>query len=275
MRIKKRKRQNRAVKFYTACCGFRKPFRVFCCGTFVHHLVDNHITPADQVISELLGSPVKLFTTRCIIAELKRLGPSYTDALEAARSLITARCPHEELKGGDACIADIIGKTNAEHFFLATTDYGLREKFREIPNTPIIYASQNAVLLESPSPFQRSCIKKMEEERSHMSSLEQKILANKGISKEENDDSEKEGTEDEQTVKRKKVNKGLEMKDKVQFKRNRAKGPNPLSCLKKKKPENTDAQPKKDGNGNSDSSKKRNRKRKRSKTNQTKQASEN
>ncbi|KAF4384410.1 hypothetical protein CsatB_029110 [Cannabis sativa] len=267
MRIKKRKRQNRAVKFYTACCGFRKPFRVFCCGTFVHHLVDNHITPADQVISELLGSPVKLFTTRCIIEELKRLGPSYTEALEAARSLITARCPHEELKGGDACIADIIGKTNAEHFFLATTDYGLREKFREIPNTPIIYASRNAVLLESPSPFQRSYIKKLEEERSHMSSLELKILANKGISKEE--------TEDEQTVRRKNVHKGLEMKDKVQFKRNRAKGPNPLSCLKKKKPDNADTQQKKDGNGNSDSSKKRNRKRKRSKTNQKKEASEN
>ncbi|PON36592.1 rRNA-processing protein Fcf1/Utp [Trema orientale] len=270
MRIKKRKRQNRAVKFYTACCGFRKPFRVFCCGTFVHHLVDRRITPADHVLSQLLGSPVKLFTTRCIIAELKRLGPSYTEALDAARSLVIARCGHEEIKGGDACIRDLIGKTNAEHFFLATTDYGLREKFREVPNTPIIYASENAVMLESPSAFQRSYVKNMEEKRSHLSSLEDKIL-NRRKFNEENSDTEKEGTEDQQTIKKKKVRKGLEVKDKVQFKRKRAKGPNPLSCLKKKKRENTSTPPK-DGNGNS--GKKRNRKRTRSKSNKSKQASQ-
>ena len=77
-------------------------------------------------------------------------------------------------------------------------------------------------MLESPSAFQRSYVKKMEEGRSHVSSFEYEIL-NKRKSKEENSDSEIEGTEDQQTVTKKKVHKGLEMKDKVRFKRKRAK----------------------------------------------------
>ncbi|POO02940.1 rRNA-processing protein Fcf1/Utp [Trema orientale] len=281
MRIKRHKRLKRAVKFYTTCCGFRKPFRVFCCGTFVHHLIDRRIiriAPADHLLSDLLHSPVKLFTTKCIIAELKRLGRSYTEALDAARSLITATCNHEEIKGGDACIRDLIGRTNDDHFFLATTDKGLRKKFREVPNTPIIYASKNAVTLESPSAFQHSYVKKMEEKRSHMSLFEYKLLYKRRSDVQNpDDDPENKGTQDQQTLLNKKKNRNrLEIKDRVQFKRKIAKAPNPLSCLKKKKkPGNKNTIPKKkseDGNVNNNPGKRKRNRKRRSKSNKNKQA---
>lgn len=124
MRVKKQKRHRKIVRFYTACYGFRPPFKVLCDGTFVHHLLVNGITPADDALSNLLGSPVKLFTTRysnassiwllyklyfitseawlfsfpmlgwrcsCVLAELKKLGHSVSESLDAAQQLLTAR----------------------------------------------------------------------------------------------------------------------------------------------------------------------------------------
>lgn len=66
MRVKRQKKNRRTVRFFTVCYGFRQPYKVLCDGTFVHHLVTNEITPADTAVSELLGGPVKLFTTRFI-----------------------------------------------------------------------------------------------------------------------------------------------------------------------------------------------------------------
>jgi U3 small nucleolar RNA-associated protein 23 len=122
MRVKKQKRHRRAVRFYTACFGFRQPYKVLCDGTFIHHLIVNNIAPADTAISNILGGSVKLFTTRsapfcfsfslcskirrkigflfvcccfwgcrCVLAELKRLGKSYTESLQAANTLMIAR----------------------------------------------------------------------------------------------------------------------------------------------------------------------------------------
>lgn len=68
MKVKKQKRHRKIVRFYTACCGFRPPLKVLCDGTFVHHLLVNRITPADDALSNLLGAPVKLFTTGYSIA---------------------------------------------------------------------------------------------------------------------------------------------------------------------------------------------------------------
>ncbi|RVW45049.1 rRNA-processing protein UTP23-like [Vitis vinifera] len=132
MRLKKQKRHRKIVRFYTACFGFRQPFKVLCDGTFVHHLIVNHISPPDNAVSTILGAPVKLMTTRCVLAELKSLGDSYSESLKAAGKLIAARCDHERRKSAEACFVEIIGENNPEHFFVATQDTDLRKKFQEV-----------------------------------------------------------------------------------------------------------------------------------------------
>ncbi|XP_075521057.1 uncharacterized protein LOC142554249 [Primulina tabacum] len=116
MRVKKQKRHRRAVRFYTACYGFREPFKILCDGTFVHHLLANGITPADTALANILGANVKIFTTRCVIAELRSLGESFSYSVNAARNLITARCDHEKRKNAAACMTEVIGENNSEHF---------------------------------------------------------------------------------------------------------------------------------------------------------------
>lgn len=64
MRVKKQKRHRKVVRFFSACFGFREPFKVLCDGTFVHHLLIHHLTPADDALSRLLGGRALLFTTR-------------------------------------------------------------------------------------------------------------------------------------------------------------------------------------------------------------------
>ncbi|XAR58064.1 hypothetical protein NMG60_11026421 [Bertholletia excelsa] len=275
MRLKKQKRHRKIVRFYTACFGFREPFKILCDGTFVHHLLVNHITPANTALSNILSADVKIFTTRCVLAELKSLGESYSESLKAAQCLITARCDHEKRKSAVACITDIIGENNPEHFFVSTQDADLRKKLQEVPGVPLIFALRNALLLEPPSAFQRQSAKSMEEERLHMSEFECEMLRVKKKSKTETEEAmdSTDGNENEGdqilwaqplakiSTKRKK----MEGKDKVQFKRKKAKGPNPLSCKKKQNHGQANLLSEKDRKDvNDETTRSRSRKRKRS-----------
>ncbi|KAJ7954458.1 rRNA-processing protein UTP23 like [Quillaja saponaria] len=278
MRVKKQKRHRRTVTFYSACFGFRKPYKVLCDGTFIHHVLVNRITPADKALTNLLGATVKLFTTSCVLAELKRLGAAYSEALEAAHKIITARCDHEKSKSADACIMDVIGENNSEHFFVATQDTDLRKKFQEIPGVPLVFGLRNALLLESPSAFQRQFAQNLDKKRSQMPGLEYKTLKKK-VKRSTKDDEAVHSSDEIMVV----GDKFLDMqdltqmhtaknqmdgRDKVQFKRKKAKGPNPLSCKKKKHRENQNSVPFKEIK-DGDSTSKRSRKRKRSHRRQT------
>ncbi|KAE8021238.1 hypothetical protein FH972_007146 [Carpinus fangiana] len=232
MRVKKQRRHRKSVRFYTACFGFRQPFKILCDGTFVHHLIANNIKPADNALSSILtGAPVKLFTTSCVLAELKRLGSSYYQALEAAHHLITARCDHEKSKSADACITEVIGQNNPEHFFVASQDTDLRKKFHEVPGVPVIFALRNSLFLEPPSSCQRQFVKTSEQERMHMTEREYRMLQKTRSADEEANDSssEKEDVVDQNIgiqdlAKPRTARKGVNVKDKVQFKRKKAKG---------------------------------------------------
>ncbi|KAL2316968.1 hypothetical protein Fmac_030844 [Flemingia macrophylla] len=272
MKVKKQKRHRKILTFYTACFGFRKPFKVLCDGTFVNHLLVNRITPADTALGNILSATVKLYTTRCVQAELKRLGRSYSEALEASHKLIVARCEHDKCVSADACIMEVVGEKNSEHFFVASQDTDLRNKLQEIPGVPLIYGLRNALFLEPPSAFQRQYVKTSEEGRLHMTVKEYQIFRDRVMNRltgeeaigsntlMENGDAEEQNI-NVQAVKNSITKNRLEIKDKPQFKRKRAKGPNPLSC-KKKKSESQNIGPLKETKG--DNALKRSRKRKRS-----------
>lgn len=93
---------------------------------------------------------------------------------------------------------------------------------------PLIYALRNALFLEQPSPFQRQFAKSAEEERLHMTDLEYNMLSHRKkrrLSDDQEGDSS-DAPEEEvddfsqvQTIKR----NGSDVKDKVRFKRKKAK----------------------------------------------------
>ncbi|KAE8700013.1 PIN domain-like family protein, putative isoform 3 [Hibiscus syriacus] len=249
MRFKKQKRHRKTVRFFSVCFGFRQPFKVLCDGTFVNHLLHNDLTPADKALSDCLSAPVKLFTTSCVLAELKKLGAAQSASYQAARKLAVARCDHEKKVSADSCI-------------------------EEVPNVPLIFGLRNALFLEQPSKFQRDFVKSSEEKRLHLTEKEFKALEKrtKGVS--ENVDEEDSVDEDglgrhnpglQPHNTRNYSGKERDVKDRVRFKRKRAKGPNPLSVKKKKSHENPNRASGKEvkgDDGNAESKRKRKRSRK-------------
>ncbi|EOY02974.1 PIN domain-like family protein, putative isoform 3 [Theobroma cacao] len=232
MRFKKQKRHRKTVRFFSVCFEFRQPFKVLCDGTFVHHLLHNDLIPADKALSDCLSAPVKLFTTSCVLAELKTLGASQSASFQAARKLAIARCDHEKRVSADACIAEVIGENNSEHFFVATQDADLRKKLQKVPKVPLIFGLRNALFLEPPSKFQREFAQSSEEKRLHMTDKEYKALEKRTTSILANADAE--DSSDEEGLgyhspgllphnTRNYAGKERDIKDRVRFKRKKAK----------------------------------------------------
>ena len=91
MRVKKRSKHRKAVKFYSTCFGFREPYKVLIDGTFVQHLITQRLLPADEALRDLLSASraPALFTSKCIVAELRRLGKSHAESFDNAQLLAT------------------------------------------------------------------------------------------------------------------------------------------------------------------------------------------
>lgn len=98
----------------------------------------------------------------------------------------------------------------------------------QIPGVPVLYALRNALFLESPSAFQQEFAKAAEEERSHMTDLERKMLKlkKKRVANDEARDSseaeEDHSLEPQNPRINAKINR-IDKLDKAQFKRKRAK----------------------------------------------------
>jgi len=146
MRVKKQKQNRKTVRFYKACFAFREPYKVLCDGTFIHHMLESRLGTVNEALSGLLGGHVKVFVTRCVIEELKKLGESFSGTVLATRRLTTARCNHESLKSATECLEAMVGADNPEHFFVATQDGGLRKKFRQGPNPLSCKKKKNKVV---------------------------------------------------------------------------------------------------------------------------------
>ncbi|XP_025608945.1 uncharacterized protein [Arachis hypogaea] len=253
MKVKKQRRHRKVLRFFTTCFGLRKPFKVLCDGTFVNHLIVNRITPADDALANILTAPVKLYTTRC---------------------------EHEKCTGAEACVIQVIGENNSEHFFVASQDTDLRKKLREVPGVPLIYGLRNTLFLEPISAFQLQYVKTSGEKRLHMDDREYQIFRSKVMNRlsgeeadeiMENKDSRDETIKVEALKRSSTARNPMEIKDKPQFKRKRAKGPNPLSCKKKKSRESQNVGTSKETKqgDRSENAVRRSRKRKRSQKRQT------
>ncbi|PIA41021.1 hypothetical protein AQUCO_02300061v1 [Aquilegia coerulea] len=245
MKVTKQKRHRRIVRFYSACFGFREPFKILCDGTFIHHLITNKITPVGQALSNILGGSTKLFTTRCIIAELKSVIGAHSDSFREASSLITARCDHEKRIPGVECIEEVIGKDNSEHFFVATQDSDLQKKFQKVACVPVVYGLRNSLFLSRLTKSQRELAEKNEEERLRMELKLLEKMGNKESAAEVTSDAgdTDDGLDDrailqQSLTNRRSTRRSMGVVDKARFKRKIAKGPNPLSCKKKKTPGN-------------------------------------
>ncbi|XP_031129106.1 rRNA-processing protein utp23-like isoform X2 [Ipomoea triloba] len=121
---------------------------------FMHHLLVYKMTPAHTALANTLGAPVRLFTTRCVVEELKSsklkriLRHTYPMTLDAASSLLTVRCDHEIPIDGGSCVREVVERNNLENFYVASRDPYVLEGLRQIYGVSIIYPVGKALFLE-------------------------------------------------------------------------------------------------------------------------------
>mmetsp|Transcript_8856 Transcript_8856/g.18923 ORF Transcript_8856/g.18923 Transcript_8856/m.18923 type:complete len:269 (+) Transcript_8856:108-914(+) len=255
MRRKKHKHTRRAVGFYKVHYGFHEPYKVLLDGNFIHATLTANMGELQPQLAKLLGGRTKLYVTRCVTHELRNLGADFKQSAAAARAHELHKCGHEESpKAAADCILEQIGTSNPDHWWVATQDRAVRELLNQVPGTPVLFATVNGIHLETPSEMAKMVVKEVEEAGQALPAHERRSEALKDL-------------EALRPV----------LRTNVRYRRNKAKGPNPLACKKKIKkgaPASQEPQDRQqhpgdghehgEGQGEEDEQKKKGRKRKRS-----------
>jgi len=225
--------------------GFRTPYKVLLDGNFLHAVTRlKHLNGCEKHVVKLLGGPCRLFVTRCVIDEIRTLAKKNEEMWETfheAKNFPVAHCPHHHPRGtssnssggggGDGggggrpgrggqegitsrsvtpseCLMSLVQeKGNCNHFWIASQDRELRKKLQLYPGMPSLHLTVNGMMLESLSEVDATKIT-LHKEDLELTKEERKSL--KGLS-----------------------GNPRRVKTNVEFKQNKAKGPNPLSVKKK------------------------------------------
>ncbi|XP_030768399.1 rRNA-processing protein UTP23 homolog [Sitophilus oryzae] len=208
MKIKRYKKVNKNLGFYINTFGFRQPYQLLADGTFCFAALNNKINVVNDIPKYLQGE-IKLITTQCAIMEMENLGPKLNGALIILKKYIVHKCGHEgKPVNASKCLLSMVKKGNSNHYIVCTQDRELQDKIRTVTGVPLLYLHIKTPVLEKPS---EASIKKAEERIS-------------GISEPEI-----------QRIEKLKEKCGLIKDEKVHIRKRKRKGPNPLSCKKKKK----------------------------------------
>ncbi|KAJ3240739.1 hypothetical protein HDU81_002930 [Chytriomyces hyalinus] len=209
MRVKRAKKNKKNMGVYVQIFGFREPYQMILDGNLIQVASMMKIDTWTSLPKVLQGQ-VRLYTTSCVISELRALGPDFGAAVLAAKKLERRRCNHDKPIGASECLKSVVGSDNKHKYGVATQDGALRKHLRAIPGTPLVYINNGVVLLEPPSIETERRMKELEIQKTLPKKFEEPVL------KKINPDS-KIAAEPTRTFKKK------------------PKGPNPLSMKKKKK----------------------------------------
>ncbi|XP_076244636.1 rRNA-processing protein UTP23 homolog [Calliopsis andreniformis] len=219
MKTARQKKARKNLGFFINNFKFRAPFQILIDGTFAFAALENKFNIQDQ-LAKYFQAEVKLLTTPCIILETEKLG-SFSKTISGAMQIVKQypihKCGHQKHSvTGTKCLKSMIAKNNSSRYIIATQDRELQDMLRKVPGVPILYLHGKAPTLEAPSEASRE--------------YAENIRKGLGMSEWE-----------KENIKTLKKAAGLAEKSELKPTKKRKKGgPNPLSCLKKKKKPQTE-----------------------------------
>ncbi|KCV70631.1 hypothetical protein H696_02988 [Fonticula alba] len=199
MKVHRVKSSQKHINFFRHNYGFRSPIQVLVDAELCRIALRGKIDLRDQ-LPQHMGLPVKLLTTACVLAELRKLaaesdahlaklGASATDrdrkdataasgAIFVARRFDQRRCDHSEGNevDGSICIASIIGDVNQHRYMVACQNSRLRSELRMVPGVPLVYIRRGKMLIEPPSEASMLLAKQSSEQRLLPSEREKALL---------------------------------------------------------------------------------------------------
>lgn len=147
---------------------------------------------------------------------MEKLGSKLFGALKIIKGYIPHKCSHKSKPvTGSECFLSMLENNNEKHYMIATQDRDLQDKLRALPGIPLLYLHIKTPVLEEPSEASQNIVKQK------MSGLL---------------------TTEMNALQELKTKLGLTNSEDVPKKKKKKKGPNPLSCKKKKKGMKSDYQ---------------------------------
>ena len=221
MKGKKYKKFRNRLNYYELNFGFHAPYNILLDGNFIARAHKIGLNLHKKFYS-IFKKKVYLKTTKCVQHELNLLGSKFSEVQDEARRIRRAHCHHDMILHPSLCLMKHIGSQNKNQYIVATCDKKLIKELDKIPKVPIItFVSDNVVEVREPSYASRAIVEKKARNKLDPSAREKEVINR--FNKELKESEIKKGIEKF----RKNCNRlGVKIKKK-------AKGPNPLSCLKK------------------------------------------
>lgn len=127
-----------------------------------------------------------------------------------AEKLTPHHCGHRNCISAADCLLSCVGQENSDHWWIATQDRMLREALNQIPAVPCLFLTYNGLFVETPSEASKKAVRNAQTKNLDIADWEFSTDALKDLGE-------------------------LSKQQRASiFRRKRAKGPNPLSCLPKK-----------------------------------------
>jgi U3 small nucleolar RNA-associated protein 23 len=221
MRHLRAKQGRKTLNYFRIHFGISAPFSVILDGNFIHLATSHKIDIKGRISKHLQGEKFTLFVPLCVLAELEAIGAPVVAALEFARvHCETIRDPASNTMTPTDAIKKIVGTSNLLKYIIATQEDDLRSHLRSIAGVPLLHIQRTILLLEGPSTSSRNQGSRVEAAKlTDFSVVEQEEmrLAKKLRLLERAEKRRADGAAS--TIIPRKL---------------KAKGPNPLSCMRKK-----------------------------------------
>ncbi|XP_063780550.1 rRNA-processing protein UTP23 homolog [Pseudophryne corroboree] len=211
MKITRQKHVKKHLSFYRNNFRFREPYQVLLDGTFCQAALKNKIQIKEQLPKYFTGD-VQLCTSNCVLKELQSLGKELFGAKLIAQRFQVRHCAHfKSPVSGSACLLSMVAEGNAHHYFIATQDQELASKVKKQAGVPLLFIIQNTIVLDKPSPTSLAHVQAVQAGQlvpEHQKQNLQQLKDEQGVS---------------------------QIPERRGRKRRGVRGPNPLSCMKKKR----------------------------------------
>ncbi|XP_022668383.1 rRNA-processing protein UTP23 homolog isoform X2 [Varroa destructor] len=163
-----------------------------------------------EQIDKYFRTEVTLCTTQCAVVETQKLS-ILNGALQILKNFRVEKCPHTKPVAASKCLLDMVREGNPRNFFVATQDPELAEEIHKLIGIPRLKL-HNAITLEDPASATVNYVAKQCRSATDLTENQLKTISHL----------------------KKKMNIDDSLK-KVKRLKKKPKGPNPLSCLPKKK----------------------------------------
>lgn len=154
---------------------------------------------------------VAVLTTQCVLSDLHRRGDAYLGTRLICRKFLRIPCGHAAPVAPSRCLLDLLGTDNPQRFCIAAQDMPLRRQLAQMPDVPSMHINYNCIVLDHPPAAAKVAADQLTRQKLTVSEAEAAWI-------------------------RSRVAEIRPARAPLRPHRKRAKGPNPLSVKKKRRP---------------------------------------